>query len=79
MGFKPWKDIPFGDQVEIIMGCVELTEEQQLAVFMEWENGVYEDTYHGHQQSLADLLQMARLASMSDQQRQEERRRLSRS
>jgi len=69
----------FQSQIDIIMGCVELSEEQQIGVYNEWEKGVYEDSAKGETRALNDLLRLARDASLSEAQQEQEQKRLSRS
>lgn len=75
-GFTIWDTFSFKEQGELILSNFVLTEEQIEAVMREWSKGEYEDTITGHTSALSDLQQLARIMTLSEEQREAERLRI---
>ena len=77
MAFKDWDSLSFFAQADLIISMFPtLTEEQIRGIYDKWSENVYEDNIIGELIALQDLQNLARRASMTDEQKDEERKRL---
>lgn len=73
---SPWDLIGFVDRVAIIIQTFpSLTDEQIKTVTDEWAKNDYVDSWQGEQEAIEDLLKALRYESMSEEQREDEKRR----
>lgn len=69
-----WSLMELDERAILILEMFPDIETQDI--LSEWSQNEYEDSWQGHQQSIADLLSMCRWESMSPKQREQERSRL---
>ena len=71
---KHWSQMGLDEQAILVLEMFPDIETQEI--LNKWSQNEYEDSWHGYQKSIADLLSMCRWESMSAEQREQEHSRL---
>jgi len=74
---RDWHELQFGERARMIIDLFPTLELDVVhEVTEEWSKNEYPDTWHGEQRAINDLIAMLKYASLSDEQKAQEKDRI---